>query len=80
MMEISYRQLRELSIHLVHDINDDYDEISPFLSALNKIKKEVERSGFKGMFNREEKEMWKKIFEQIKIEEKPQPGPEVKQL
>jgi hypothetical protein len=80
-MDISQRQLRELSISLVHDMDNDYDEITPFISSLGKIKKEVNKvGGFRSMFNGEEKTIWKQILERIVIQDKNGGGPEVKNL
>lgn len=69
MMDVSYKELKELHIYLVDDKTEAYDEIGPFISSLRKIKKEVVKAGFRNMFNREEREVWLKIFERIVIED-----------
>lgn len=80
-MDVNYREVRELNINVLHDATSGYDEITPFISSLSKIKKEVTRSGFKNMFNREEKEVWLKVFERIEIKDaKSGEGPEIKIL
>ena len=80
-MEVNYRELRELNINVLHDATSGYDEITPFVSSLGKIKKEVTRSGFKNMFSKEEREVWFKVFERIEIkDEKNGKGPERKML
>lgn len=70
-MEIYYRNVKELHFHLDTDEESGEDEISPFINSLVKIKKEVKKAGFRNMFNKEEREIWLKIFERIVIDEAP---------
>ena len=79
-MDVSYREVRELNFNLIHDASNDYDEITPFISSLGKIKKEITRAGFRSMFSKDEKEVWKRILEKIVIQEGDSKGPEVKIL
>lgn len=68
-MEIYYKDLKELHFYLVEDRMEGEDEITPFISSLAKIKKEVTKSGFRNMFNKEEREIWLSIFERIIIQD-----------
>jgi hypothetical protein len=80
-MDVNYREVRELNINVIHDATNGYDELTPFISSLGKIKKEITRGGFKNMFNGDERAIWLKVFERIEIkDEKNGKGPEIKIL
>ena len=68
-MEVTYRNVKELHLFLTDDPEAE-DEITPFISSLNKIKKEVTKSGFRNMFSKDEKRIWLRVFENIIIQEK----------
>ena len=68
-MEIFYKDIKELHFYLVHDRDEGVDEITPFMNSLVKIKKEVTKAGFRNMFNKDEREIWLRIFEIILIDE-----------
>ena len=68
-MEIFYKDVKELHFYLVDDKIEGDDEITPFISSLTKIKKEVTKSGFRNMFSKDERTVWLRIFEHIVIDE-----------
>ena len=70
-MEIIHKNVEELHFYLINDRDEGKDEISPFISSLLKIKKEVNKAGFRNMFNKEEKGIWLEIFSNIVIDEAP---------
>ena len=76
-MEVTYRNVKELHLFLTDDPEAE-DEITPFISSLNKIKKEVNKSGFRNMFSKDEKTIWLKVFERIVIDDSKDKTPETK--
>ena len=76
-MEVTYRNVKELHLFLTDDPEAE-DEITPFISSLNKIKKEVTKSGFRNMFSKDEKTIWLKVFERIVIDDSKDKTPDTK--
>jgi len=70
-MEIFQKDYRELQLTLTDDRLEGVNEITPFVSSLSKIKKEVYKAGFLSMFNKAEKEVWISILEKFLPDEAP---------
>ena len=70
-MEILQKDYRELQLILTDDRLEGINEITPFVSSLAKIRKEVYKPGFLSMFNKAEKEVWISIIEKFYPDEAP---------
>jgi len=64
-MEIFQKDYRELQVIFRDDRLEGVDEITPFVSSLKKLKKEVKKIGFLSIFNKAEKEVWNNIFDKF---------------
>lgn len=66
-MELTIQRIERTEIDLlfVQDVEDNIDDITPLYTSLEKIKKIINKPGFKNEFNREEKDLWNSIFKQI---------------
>ena len=73
-MEIVVQKIERQEIHLVfvQDAEENIDDVSPLVTSLAKLKKIINKPGFKNDFDKEEKELWNGIFKQLLTEEIPQ--------
>ena len=73
-MEIVVQKIERQEIHLVfvQDAEENIDDVSPLVTSLAKLKKIINKPGFKNDFDKEEKELWNGVFKQLLTEEVPQ--------
>ena len=60
-MEIIAQKISTIELRFVQDIEEGIDEISPFISSLEKIKKHINAVGFSNGFTKEERALWNEI-------------------
>jgi hypothetical protein len=68
-MRIKESYTHSLNIEIIHDIMDDYDEITVFKGLIKKLKKETKKSGFRRMFTAEEAELIDFLYNNVIKEE-----------
>ena len=70
-MEIIVQKIdrQEIQLLFIQDVEDQIDDISPLISSLTKLKKIVNKPGFKNDFDKEERGLWNKIFKDLIPEE-----------
>ena len=73
-MEIVVQKIERQEIHLVfvQDAEENIDDVSPLVTSLAKLKKIINKPGFKNEFDKGERELWNSIFKQLLTEEVPQ--------
>jgi len=72
-MEIVVQRINQavITLEFIQDLEQSVDDITPFIKSLEKIKKIVNKIGYGNKFNKEERELWNNIFEQLLEVEKP---------
>jgi len=68
-MEILIQKLNTINISFSQDMIEGVDEITPFITSLQKLKKIINKPGFANGFNKTEKEVWNVLFEELLTEE-----------
>lgn len=70
-MEIVVQKIERQEIHLVfvQDAEENIDDVSPLVTSLAKLKKIINKPGFKNDFDKGERELWNNIFNEILSEE-----------
>ena len=70
-MEIVVQKIERQEIHLVfvQDAEENIDDVSPLVTSLAKLKKIINKPGFKNEFGKGERELWNGIFNEILSEE-----------
>mgnify|MGYP003610856691 CR=1 FL=1 len=66
-MEIVVQKIerQEIQLLFVQDIEEQIDDISPLITSLAKLKKIINKPGFRNDFDKEERELWNKIFNDL---------------
>jgi len=57
---------------LIQDLDEEIDDISPFVSSLPKLKRIINELGYKNKFTKKEKLFWNEIFDSFIEEDKPE--------
>lgn len=70
-MELRKDFRRVLSLEMIADDSDGYDEITPFFSAMRKIHEDSKKIGFINRFSVEERILLKGIWEKVKDDAQP---------
>ena len=70
-MEIVVQKIerQEIQLLFVQDVKEQIDDISPLITSLAKLKKIINKPGFKNDFDKGERELWNSIFNEILSEE-----------
>ena len=70
-MEIVVQKIerQEIQLLFVQDVEEQIDDISPLITSLAKLKKIINKPGFKNDFDKGERELWNSIFNEILSEE-----------
>ena len=70
-MEIVVQKIERQEIHLVfvQDAEENIDDVSSLVTSLAKLKKIINKPGFKNEFDKGERELWNSIFTEILSEE-----------
>ena len=71
-MEILTQRINTISINLIQDLDEEIDDISPFVSSLPKLKRIINELGYKNKFTKKEKLFWNEIFDSFIEEDKPE--------
>ena len=66
-MEIVVQKIerQEIQLLFVQDVEEQIDDISPLITSLAKLKKIINKPGFRNDFDKEERELWNKIFNDL---------------
>ena len=74
-MEIIVQKIdrQEIQLLFIQDAEEQVDDISPLIASLTKLKKIINKPGFRNDFDKDEKELWNKIFNNL-ISEEPVQG------
>lgn len=65
-MELKLEDKRILQIYIEHDLVHDYDEISPFISMMEKLVAKSKKQGFIREFSSNERIVINGIWDQLK--------------
>ena len=70
-MEIVVQKIerQEIQLLFVQDAEEQIDDISPLITSLTKLKKIINKPGFRNDFDKDERELWNKIFNDLISEE-----------
>lgn len=69
-MELRKRKIDEISLTLINDFDNNYNEIAIFRGLLTKLKNDNRRVGFVKRYNKQEVELINYLFENIAEDEK----------
>ena len=66
-MEIVVQKIerQEIQLLFVQDVEEQIDDISPLITSLAKLKKIINKPGFKNEFDKGERELWNGVFNEI---------------
>lgn len=70
-MELRKRKIDEVSLTLINDFDNNYNEIAIFKGLLKKIKGDHQSVGFNKKYNKQEIELIRYLDENILEDEKP---------
>jgi hypothetical protein len=73
-MEITIQKVNQslITLEFLQDLEEGVDDVTPLITSLEKIKKEIRKVGFSNKFNKQEKELWNNIFKEVLEEDKAQ--------
>ena len=65
-MDLKKDYRKRLILEIIADEDQDYDEISPFVSAMEKIHQDSHKIGFKNRFTQNERIVLQGIWDKVK--------------
>ena len=64
-MEITAQKIQSIELKFLQDEDEEIDDITPFITSLEKLKKHINSVGFSNLYNKEEKALWNSIFDAL---------------
>lgn len=64
-MEITAQKIQSIELKFLQDEDEGIDDITPFITSLEKLKKHINSVGFTNPYDKEEKALWNTIFDAL---------------
>lgn len=64
-MEITTQKIQSIELRFLQDEDEGIDDITPFITSLEKLKKHINSVGFSNPYGKEEKALWNSIFDTL---------------